>query len=120
VVPGLPQRAVRHCWGRHHPRQGEETVAGSADGDRAEKHGGDAELDSIGSKELYFHGGHEQWSRRGSRKDHGMTMGNIAANARPKALEDAAALSMVAVVSDWATVNSADATKGEEQLTNNM
>jgi hypothetical protein len=49
-----------------------------------------------------------------------MTMGNVAANARPKALKDAAVLSMVAVVSDWATVNSADAMKGEEQLTNNM
>ena len=49
-----------------------------------------------------------------------MTMGNVAANTRPKALEDAAALSMVAVVTDRATANSANATKGEEQLTNNM
>ena len=47
-------------------------------------------------------------------------MGNVAANARPKALEDASALSMVAVVSDRATENSVDAMKGEEQLTNNM
>ena len=49
-----------------------------------------------------------------------MTMGNVAANARPKALEDASALSMVAVVSDRATANSADATKGEKQATNKM
>jgi hypothetical protein len=35
-------------------------------------------------------------------------------------LEDAAALSMVAMVADRATVNSADATKGEEQATNKM
>ena len=41
-----------------------------------------------------------------------MAMGNVAVNMRPKALEDAAALSMVA---DRATVNSIDATKGEEQ-----
>ena len=49
-----------------------------------------------------------------------MTMGNVAVNARPKALEDASALSMVAVVSDRATANSTDATKGEEQATNKM
>ena len=49
-----------------------------------------------------------------------MTMGNVAANTRPKALEDAAALSMVAMVADRATANSTDAAKGEEQLTNNM
>ena len=49
-----------------------------------------------------------------------MTMGTVAVNTRPKALEDVAALSMVAVVADRATVNSTDAAKGEEQLTNNM
>ena len=49
-----------------------------------------------------------------------MTMGTVAANTRPKALEDAAALSMVAVAADRATANSTDAAKGEEQLTNNM
>ena len=49
-----------------------------------------------------------------------MTMGNVAANTRPKALKDAAAFSMVAVVVDRATTNSTDAAKGEEQLTNNM
>ncbi|CAD6262759.1 unnamed protein product [Miscanthus lutarioriparius] len=49
-----------------------------------------------------------------------MTMGNVAANTRPKALEDAAALSMVAVVADQATANSTDAAKGEEQATNKM
>ena len=49
-----------------------------------------------------------------------MTMGNVAVNARPKALENASALSMVVVVSDWATANSADVTKGEEQATNKM
>ena len=49
-----------------------------------------------------------------------MTMGNVAANARPKALENASALSMVVVVSDWAMANSADVTKGEEQATNKM
>jgi len=46
-----------------------------------------------------------------------MTMGNVAVNARPKALEDAAALSMVA---DRATANSTDAAKGKEQTTNKM
>ena len=49
-----------------------------------------------------------------------MTMGTVAANTRPMALEDAAALSMVAVVADRATANSTDAAKDEEQLTNNM
>ena len=49
-----------------------------------------------------------------------MTMGTVVANTRPKALEDAAALSMVAVVADRATTNSTDAAKCEEQLTNNM
>ena len=49
-----------------------------------------------------------------------MTMGTVAANTRPKALEDAAALSMVAVVADRATANSTDAAKGEEQATNKM
>ena len=49
-----------------------------------------------------------------------MTMGTVAANTRPKALEDAAALSMVAVVTDRATANSTDAAKCEEHLTNNM
>ena len=48
------------------------------------------------------------------------TMGNVAVNTRPKALEDAAALSMVAVVADRATANSTDAAKGEEELTNNV
>ena len=43
-----------------------------------------------------------------------LTMGNVAANTRPKALEDAATLSMVAMVMDRATTNSTDATKGEE------
>ena len=43
-----------------------------------------------------------------------MTMGTVAANTRPKALEDAAALSMVAVVADQATAYSTDAAKGEE------
>ena len=46
-----------------------------------------------------------------------MTMGTVAANTRPKALEDAAALSMVV---DRATANSTNAAKGEEQLTTNM
>jgi hypothetical protein len=49
-----------------------------------------------------------------------MAMGNVAANTRPKALEDAAALSMVAVVADRATANSADAAKGEKQSTSNV
>ena len=94
-------------------------VAGSANGDRAEKHGGH-ELESSGGEELHWNGGHEQRSRRGGRKDHGHDHGNVAANTRPKALEDAAALSMVAVAADRATANSTDAAKGEEQLTNNM
>ena len=49
-----------------------------------------------------------------------MTMGTVAANTRPKALEDAAALSMVAVVVDRATANSTDTTKGEEQSTSDV
>ena len=49
-----------------------------------------------------------------------MTMGNVAANTRPNVLKDAAALSMVVVVADRATMNSTNAAKGEEQLTNNM
>jgi hypothetical protein len=49
-----------------------------------------------------------------------MGMGNVAANTRPKALEDAAALSMVTVVVNRATANSADAAKGEEQSTSNV
>ena len=48
------------------------------------------------------------------------TMGNVAANTRPKALEDAAALSMVAVVADRAMANSADVAKGEEQATSDV
>ena len=49
-----------------------------------------------------------------------MTMGNVAVNTRPKALEDAVALSMVAMVADQAMANSTDAAKGEEQATNKM
>jgi hypothetical protein len=49
-----------------------------------------------------------------------MAMGNVAVNTRPKALEDAAALSMVAVVADRAMANSADTAKGEEQSTSNV
>ena len=49
-----------------------------------------------------------------------MAMGNVAANMRPKELEDAAALSMVAAVADRATTNSADAAKGEEQATSDV
>ena len=49
-----------------------------------------------------------------------VTMGNIAANARPKALEDATALSMVVMVTDRAMMNSTDVVKSEEQTTNNM
>ena len=49
-----------------------------------------------------------------------MTMGNVVVNARPKALEDASALSMVAVVSDRAKANSTNAMKGEEQAMNKM
>ena len=49
-----------------------------------------------------------------------MTMGNVAANTRPKALEDVAALSMVVVVADRATTNSTDAAKSKEQTTNDV
>ena len=49
-----------------------------------------------------------------------MTMGNVAANARPKALENVAALSMVVVVADRATTNSTDAAKSKEQTTNDV
>jgi hypothetical protein len=48
-----------------------------------------------------------------------MAMGNVAENTRPKALEDAATLSMVVVVADRATAN-VDAAKGEEQSTSNV
>ena len=46
------------------------------------------------------------------------SIASVAANTRPKVLEDAAALSMVAVVADRATTNSTDTAKGEEQATN--
>ena len=49
-----------------------------------------------------------------------ITIGNIVANTRPKALEDAAALSMVVMVTDRAMMNSTDVVKSEEQTTNNM
>ena len=48
------------------------------------------------------------------------SIASVAANTRPRALEDAAALSMVAVVADRATANSTDTAKCEEQLMNNM
>ena len=48
------------------------------------------------------------------------SIASVAANTRPKVLEDAAALSMVALVVDRATANSTDTTKGEEQTTNKM
>jgi hypothetical protein len=43
-----------------------------------------------------------------------ITRGTVVANTRPKALEDAAALSMVAMVADQTTTNSTDAANGEE------
>jgi hypothetical protein len=86
-------------------------VPGSADGDYAEKPSGHDELDSIGVHDERPFGGCELQRRR---------CGSVAANMRPKVLEDAAALSMVAMMADRATVNSADATKGEEQATNKM
>ena len=49
-----------------------------------------------------------------------MAMGNVVENTRPKVLEDAAALSMVALVVDRATANSTDTTKGEEQSTSDV
>ena len=49
-----------------------------------------------------------------------MAMGNVAANMRPKELEDAAALSMVAMVVDQAMTNSGNAMKGEEQSTSDV
>jgi hypothetical protein len=49
-----------------------------------------------------------------------MTTGSVAANTRPKALEDAAALFMVAVVADRATANSTDAAEGKEQTTSDV
>ena len=48
------------------------------------------------------------------------SIASVAANTRPRALEDAAALSMVAVVADWATAKSTDAAKGEEQTTHKI
>jgi hypothetical protein len=49
-----------------------------------------------------------------------MAMGSSAAETRPKTLENTAALSMVAVVTDRATTYSTDATEGEEQTTNDV
>lgn len=49
-----------------------------------------------------------------------MAMGNVVANMRPKALEVAATLSMVAMVANWPTTNFANATKGEEQSLKNV
>jgi len=49
-----------------------------------------------------------------------MTMGTVAANTRPKALEDTATLSMVVVVANQATTNSTNAAKGEEQATSDV
>jgi hypothetical protein len=95
-------------------------VAGSADADRAEEKLAGHALESSDSEEMHLHGGREWQSRRGDQNDHGHGHGNIAANTRPKALEDAAALSMVVVVVNQATTNSADAAKGEEQSTSNV
>ncbi|RCV38039.1 hypothetical protein SETIT_8G109900v2 [Setaria italica] len=44
----------------------------------------------------------------------------VVANARPKALEDAAALSMVAAMVDWAAKNSTNISKGVEETTNEV
>ena len=90
-------------------------VAGSVDEDRAEeKHGGHDELDSIGGDEL------DNCRVEDAAERTMASIGNVAANTRCKALEDAAALSMVAVVVDRATANSADVAKSEEQATNDM
>jgi len=75
AAPGLQPLRAQRCWGRHRPSQGEEMVAGFADGDRAEKHVSH-ELESSGGEELHWNGGHEQWSRRGGRKDHGHDHGH--------------------------------------------
>lgn len=91
-------------------------MAGFAEEHRVEKHGGHGELDTIGGEEQHLHGGHEQQSQKDGRKGHC----SVAVNTRPKALEDAATLSMVVVVADQATTNSTDATKGEEQASSNM
>jgi hypothetical protein len=48
------------------------------------------------------------------------SIASVAAKTRPKALEHAAALSMVAVAINRATTNTTDAAKGEVQITNNM
>jgi hypothetical protein len=49
-----------------------------------------------------------------------MAMGSSAAETRPKTLENTAALSMVAVVTDRATTDSTNATESEEQSTSNV
>jgi len=48
------------------------------------------------------------------------SIASVATNTRPKALEDAVTLCMVAVVTDRATTYSTDATEGEEQTTNDV
>jgi len=49
-----------------------------------------------------------------------MAMGSSAAETRPKALENTAALSMVALVTDRAMTDSTNATESEEQSTSNV
>ena len=83
-------------------------MAGSADGRCAEKHGGHDESDSIDGEEHICtdatNSGVEEAAERTM-----ASISSVAANTRPKALEDAAALSMVA---NRATANSTNATKG--------
>ena len=66
----LRQQAAPYCWGRHRSRRGEETVAGSAEGDLAAKKGGHDGSGTNGDGE-HLHGCHKQPSRRCGRMDHG-------------------------------------------------
>ena len=95
-------------------------VAGSTNKDRAEEKHGGHEQESIGGEELHWNGTTNSGVEEAAERTMAMTMGNVAANTRPKALEDATTLSMVAVVVDRATANSADVAKSEEQATNDM
>ncbi|KAG2588457.1 hypothetical protein PVAP13_5NG345081 [Panicum virgatum] len=59
VEPGLRPLVAQHCLGRHRPRLGKETRAGSANAVRAEKPGGHDELASSGVHDEHPGGGCE-------------------------------------------------------------
>jgi hypothetical protein len=95
-------------------------VAGSADADRAEEKLGGHALESSDGEELHCKEAANGRVEEAAKTIMAIDMGNVAVNTRPKALEDAAALSMMVVVANRATANSTDAAKGEEQSTSNV